>query len=172
MQVPRLFAVLFTMATFCRPKWPRQLFAVFFGCWPNWRTKKVVRLFAVLFYHIFVSHWLWFEILKIKMLVHSTTTDPFQFGLTDTRNTSHGSDSDENALKEIQFFFPEFDKEVFFDQEVNRWIDAYNNSKFLSVTKPRIKRPKLELDTSAFVHRLPTTWPSLPPYSFLHPVVA
>ena len=98
-----------------------------------------------------------YEILKIKMLLHSTTTDPFQFGLTDTRNTSHGSDSDENALKEIQFFFPEFDKEVFFDQEVNRWIDAYNKSKFLSVTKPRIKRPKLELDTSAFVHRLPTT---------------
>ena len=96
-------------------------------------------------------------ILQNKMLLHSTTTDLFQFGLTDTRNTSHGSDSDENALKEIQFFFPEFDKEVFFDQEVNRWIDAYNKSKFLSVTKPRIKRPKLELDTSAFVHRLPTT---------------
>jgi len=93
----------------------------------------------------------------IKTRFENPETIRGKFGLTDTRNTSHGSDSDENALKEIQFFFPEFDKEVFFDQEVNRWIDAYNNSKFLSVTKPRIKRPKLELDTSAFVHRLPTT---------------
>ena len=32
-----------------------------------------------------------------------------QFGLTDTRNSGHGSDSEENAAREIQFFFPEFD---------------------------------------------------------------
>ncbi|XP_053385399.1 nucleoside diphosphate kinase 6-like [Mercenaria mercenaria] len=32
-----------------------------------------------------------------------------KFGLTDTRNSTHGSDSDENALKEMNFFFPEFD---------------------------------------------------------------
>lgn len=31
-----------------------------------------------------------------------------QFGLTDTRNTTHGSDSIESAHKEIKFFFPEF----------------------------------------------------------------
>lgn len=93
----------------------------------------------------------------IKTRFENPETIRGKFGLTDTRNTSHGSDSDENALKEIQFFFPEFNKEVFFDQEVSHWIDAYNNSKFLSVTKPRIKRPKLELDTSAFVHRLPIT---------------
>ena len=30
------------------------------------------------------------------------------FGLTDTRNVAHGSDSDESAAREIAFFFPEF----------------------------------------------------------------
>ncbi|RXG72402.1 Nucleoside diphosphate kinase 6 [Armadillidium vulgare] len=29
-------------------------------------------------------------------------------GLTDTRNSTHGSDSVENAMQEIKFFFPEF----------------------------------------------------------------
>lgn len=31
-----------------------------------------------------------------------------RFGLTDTRNATHGSDSRETAAKEIAFFFPEF----------------------------------------------------------------
>ncbi|XP_064625796.1 nucleoside diphosphate kinase 6-like [Lineus longissimus] len=31
-----------------------------------------------------------------------------RFGLTDTRNSTHGSDSPESAKKEINFFFPEF----------------------------------------------------------------
>ncbi|KAA0708738.1 Nucleoside diphosphate kinase 6 [Triplophysa tibetana] len=31
-----------------------------------------------------------------------------QYGLTDTRNTTHGSDSIESARREIAFFFPEF----------------------------------------------------------------
>jgi len=35
-------------------------------------------------------------------------------GLTDTRNSTHGSDSDETATAEIKFFFPEFDYEHFF----------------------------------------------------------
>lgn len=35
-------------------------------------------------------------------------------GISDTRNSTHGSDSDENAKQEIQFFFPEFDYENFF----------------------------------------------------------
>ena len=34
-----------------------------------------------------------------------------QFGLTDTRNSSHGSDSEATAEAEINFFFPEFDLE-------------------------------------------------------------
>ena len=32
-----------------------------------------------------------------------------QFGLTDTRNSGHGSDSEQTAAREIEFFFPEFD---------------------------------------------------------------
>ena len=31
-----------------------------------------------------------------------------RFGLTDTRNVSHGSDSEQTARAEINFFFPEF----------------------------------------------------------------
>jgi len=34
-----------------------------------------------------------------------------RFGLTDTRNSTHGSDSDETAKREINFFFPEFNVE-------------------------------------------------------------
>jgi len=30
------------------------------------------------------------------------------YGISDTRNAAHGSDSDESARKEISFFFPEF----------------------------------------------------------------
>ncbi|KAK9764979.1 hypothetical protein K7432_007051 [Basidiobolus ranarum] len=33
------------------------------------------------------------------------------YGLTDTRNSFHGSDSDETAKREIEIFFPEFDVE-------------------------------------------------------------
>ena len=38
--MPRLFAVLFTMTTFCRPKWPRRLFAVFFWLLTKLEDKK------------------------------------------------------------------------------------------------------------------------------------
>ncbi|KAG0036306.1 Nucleoside diphosphate kinase 6 [Podila clonocystis] len=33
------------------------------------------------------------------------------YGMTDTRNSFHGSDADETAKDEIRFFFPEFDIE-------------------------------------------------------------
>ena len=39
-----------------------------------------------------------------------------QFGLTDTRNSTHGSDSDETARKEINFFFPEFNVDDWFKE--------------------------------------------------------
>jgi len=32
-----------------------------------------------------------------------------RFGYSDTRNSTHGSDSEETAKREINFFFPEFD---------------------------------------------------------------
>ncbi|XP_046405383.1 nucleoside diphosphate kinase 6 [Ischnura elegans] len=31
------------------------------------------------------------------------------YGVTDTRNSAHGSDSEQSALREIHFFFPNFD---------------------------------------------------------------
>lgn len=37
-----------------------------------------------------------------------------QFGLSDTRNACHGSDSMQSAKREIELFFPKFD--------VDRWI--------------------------------------------------
>jgi len=39
------------------------------------------------------------------------------FGLSDTRNVAHGSDSDESAAREIAFFFPEFSVADFFARE-------------------------------------------------------
>ena len=30
------------------------------------------------------------------------------YGISDTRNATHGSDSTESALSEIRFFFPDF----------------------------------------------------------------
>nr|CAG4648371.1 EOG090X0HUX [Moina brachiata] len=39
------------------------------------------------------------------------------FGLTDTRNSMHGSDSETSALKEISFFFPSFDYSEWLSRE-------------------------------------------------------
>ncbi|XP_028808936.1 nucleoside diphosphate kinase 6 [Denticeps clupeoides] len=40
-----------------------------------------------------------------------------QYGLTDTRNTTHGSDSIESAMREIAFFFPEFQAHEWIERE-------------------------------------------------------
>ncbi|XP_054718792.1 nucleoside diphosphate kinase 6-like [Uloborus diversus] len=37
-----------------------------------------------------------------------------RFGLTDTRNATHGSDSPDTARREISFFFPNFNMEEFY----------------------------------------------------------
>ena len=63
-----------------------------------------------------------------------------QFGLTDTRNSSHGSDSDATAAAEIKFFFPEFDQRQWEQEERERF----------SVTDSVI------FDPDNFVHRLVT----------------
>ncbi|KAF0305169.1 Nucleoside diphosphate kinase 6 [Amphibalanus amphitrite] len=39
------------------------------------------------------------------------------YGLTDTRNGLHGSDSPQSAAREIEFFFPEFDAEGWLERE-------------------------------------------------------
>jgi len=77
----------------------------------------------------------------IKTRFEQPDTIRGMFGLTDTRNTCHGSDSDENALKEIAFFFPEFDAKVFFQYEAPEFIR-------------RSEESSLEVDESAFVHVL------------------
>jgi len=41
-----------------------------------------------------------------------------RFGLTDTRNCSHGSDSTDTASKEMDFFYPEFDREQWEQEEM------------------------------------------------------
>ncbi|XP_051511399.1 nucleoside diphosphate kinase 6-like isoform X2 [Myxocyprinus asiaticus] len=44
-----------------------------------------------------------------------------QYGLTDTRNTTHGSDSTESAKREIAFFFPEFAADDWMEREEQRF---------------------------------------------------
>ena len=75
----------------------------------------------------------------IKTRYEHPNTIRGRFGLTDTRNTSHGSDSTENALKEIAFFFPEFDANAFYENEAAKFASQFEDQ-------------TLELDRSAFVH--------------------
>jgi len=41
-----------------------------------------------------------------------------RFGLTDTRNCSHGSDSPDTARLEMEFFYPEFDRQQWEQEEM------------------------------------------------------
>ncbi|KAG0252033.1 Nucleoside diphosphate kinase 6 [Mortierella polycephala] len=43
--------------------------------------------------------------------IHASDSLRSLYGMTDTRNSFHGSDAVETAKKEIRFFFPEFDFE-------------------------------------------------------------
>ncbi|XP_059096025.1 nucleoside diphosphate kinase 6-like [Tigriopus californicus] len=58
-----------------------------------------------------------------------------RFGLTDTRNCSHGSDSDETAKREIGFFFPQFDVDY-----------------FMAMDEPKFRQGPLWLDPATFEH--------------------
>nr|CAG4644436.1 EOG090X0HUX [Lepidurus arcticus] len=58
-------------------------------------------------------------------------------GLTDTRNTSHGSDSLETAQREIKFFFPDFDSSRFFSEE-----------------EPLLRSNQCIFDDEALIHRI------------------
>ncbi|XP_071835524.1 nucleoside diphosphate kinase 6-like isoform X2 [Apostichopus japonicus] len=57
-----------------------------------------------------ISHWrkLMGPTKTFKAKHMAPTTLRARFGLTDTRNATHGSDSTETAEREIGFFFPEF----------------------------------------------------------------
>ncbi|KAF4099397.1 nucleoside diphosphate kinase 6 [Onychostoma macrolepis] len=55
-----------------------------------------------------------------------------QYGLTDTRNTTHGSDSIESAKREISFFFPEFNADEWMLREEPRFrlgLTEYNEER-------------------------------------------
>lgn len=60
-----------------------------------------------------------------------------QFGLTDTRNTTHGSDSVESAHKEIKFFFPDFC--------VKRWMEE---------EEPLFRAGRFSYDPQKMIHSL------------------
>ncbi|CAN9507392.1 unnamed protein product [Ophioblennius macclurei] len=60
-----------------------------------------------------------------------------QFGLTDTRNTTHGSDSPESAQREIRFFFPEFSAEEWMQKE-----------------EPEFRSGRIHYDSQNLVHSL------------------
>jgi len=57
------------------------------------------------------------------------------FGLTDTRNLCHGSDSHDSAVREISFFFPEFSVEQW-----QQWDE------------PFYRRGESKLDEETFTH--------------------
>ena len=62
-----------------------------------------------------------------------------QFGLTDTRNSTHGSDSDESARREIGFFFPEFNIDDWYKQSemsFSRCDVIYDPKHEIHVIKP------------------------------------
>ncbi|KAI4456382.1 nucleoside diphosphate kinase 6 [Holotrichia oblita] len=52
------------------------------------------------------------------------------YGYSDTRNATHGSDSEESAKREIGIFFPEFNYENWFEKEEPKFRD--DNVEFLN----------------------------------------
>ncbi|XP_061493962.1 nucleoside diphosphate kinase 6 isoform X7 [Rhineura floridana] len=64
---------------------------------------------------------LWRSLMGPTKVFHAQHTDPESirgaFGLTDTRNTVHGSDSAASASREIAFFFPDFSEEDWYRNE-------------------------------------------------------
>ncbi|XP_012680164.1 nucleoside diphosphate kinase 6 [Clupea harengus] len=68
----------------------------------------------------------------------SPNTIRAQFGLTDTRNTTHGSDSVESAQREITFFFPEF--------HAQEWMERL---------EPSFRAGQVEYNQQQQIHTLP-----------------
>ncbi|KAF7998385.1 hypothetical protein HCN44_009783 [Aphidius gifuensis] len=60
-----------------------------------------------------------------------------KYGLTDTRNATHGSDSQESAEREMNIFFHDFD--------TLKWIKEEENY---------FRNEKIKLDTELFVHKI------------------
>ncbi|XP_075713724.1 nucleoside diphosphate kinase 6 [Rhinoderma darwinii] len=64
---------------------------------------------------------LWRKIMGPTKVYRARITAPEtirgDLGLTDTRNTTHGSDSVETACREISFFFPDFDVSHWYEKQ-------------------------------------------------------
>ena len=88
----------------------------------------------------------WRQLMGPTKVMKTRYTDPETirglFGLSDTRNCSHGSDSIKNARREMNFFFPEFDSDAFCGSlEEETFLQRYNEG-------------TLRLDRVNFVHYL------------------
>ncbi|KAH0617239.1 hypothetical protein JD844_029107 [Phrynosoma platyrhinos] len=88
----------------------------------------------------------WRSLMGPTKVFRAQHTDPESirgtFGLTDTRNTVHGSDSTASASREIAFFFPEFSEEHWYRYE-----------------EPQLRRESAYYDTKAGVeHRPVDSW--------------
>ncbi|XP_018590595.1 nucleoside diphosphate kinase 6 [Scleropages formosus] len=67
----------------------------------------------------------------------SPTTIRALYGLTDTRNTTHGSDSEVSAHREIAFFFPDF--------SMKEWMEQ---------SEPSFRTGRVHYDQQRMVHTL------------------
>ncbi|XP_072436352.1 nucleoside diphosphate kinase 6-like [Chiloscyllium punctatum] len=73
------------------------------------------------------------------------------YGLTDTRNTTHGSDSPESAAKEISFFFPEFKQQQWINKEemsYRQGLYFYHSEKQLHLLRGHQQQPMQTQESS------------------------
>ncbi|PSN58146.1 Nucleoside diphosphate kinase 6 [Blattella germanica] len=71
---------------------------------------------------------LWRELMGPTKVYQAQFTAPDtirgSFGLSDTRNATHGSDSPESAKREIEIFFPKFDIDKWFNEEEKHFVEG------------------------------------------------
>lgn len=86
----------------------------------------------------------WRELMGPTKVFRAKYTSPAsirgQFGLTDTRNTTHGSDSVESAQREISFFFPDFSAEEWKEKEEPSFRSGhfhYDHEKQMHIVSPQ-----------------------------------
>lgn len=60
-----------------------------------------------------------------------------RYGLTDTRNAAHGSDSADSAIREIKIYFPEF--------KVDEWMKS---------EEIFFKKGQVDFDPKEYVHKI------------------
>lgn len=81
----------------------------------------------------------WRELMGPTKVYQAVYTAPgtirAEYGLTDTRNATHGSDSIKSAIREISVFFPNFNYEQWFEEH-----------------EPYFRTGKVAFDEDQFVH--------------------